>query len=159
MDIDAEGLDRVIERTKEEIARLTRGLASLEKARASLEEARQVLRVLSDHLPLSNGVKKREHEEHRAPQFEPRIIRNEPPEGHDLAGKTLLEVADILFEENENRPLSPDEIVTDALSRGYRSTHPKNKENDPTKLARSVRLMMERRPDKYEHADGRFHPK
>jgi hypothetical protein len=152
MDTDAEDLDLAIEKTKEEIARLTRGLASL-------EEARRFLRTLSDRLPLSNGTKKREHEEYRAPQFEPRIVRDELTEGHDLAGKTLLEVADILFEENDSKPLSPNEIVEQALSRGYRSTHPKNKENDPAKLVRSARIMMERRPDKYEFADGRFRPK
>jgi hypothetical protein len=149
VDIDSESLDLAIAKTKEEIARLEQGLSSLEKAK-------EFLRAHPNLMPSSNGTKRREHTERDAQQAELRLERPQSAGAYDLSGKTLLEAADVLFDENGNAPLDPDDIAMNALSRGYRSMHPKNKENDPAKLARSVRLMMKRYPKKYEQKEGKY---
>ncbi len=156
MDIDSKNLDLAVAKIKEEISRWKQGLSSLEQGLSSLEEAREFLRVHPNLMSSSNGAKKRRRTERHAHQPGPQLERGGPTVGNDLAGKTMLEAADVLFSENGNEQLSPEDIVEDALSRGYRSTHPKNRENDPAKLARSIRLMMDRHPEKYERNEGKY---
>jgi hypothetical protein len=149
MDFNPGDLDLAIARTREEIDRLTHGLATLEEAR----------RFLRDHpslLPSPDGTRKRVRTEQPVGRFELKSEESNPVREGDLAGKTLLDAADVLLGENHNEPLSSQEIASHAISRGYRSTHPKNKDNDPAKIARSLRLMMERHPDRYENEGGKF---
>jgi hypothetical protein len=143
MQIDPEIFETAIANTKDEIDRLKQGLATLEKAF-------EFLRDHPEFLPSSNGRGRRAIPERRPiqPAIQSEKIRT--AEGHDLAGKTLIEAANMLLAEGDNALMSVEDIIDRALSRGYRSTHPRNKENDPTKLIRSLRMMMARLPNEYE---------
>lgn len=59
-----------------------------------------------------------------------------------------------IFRGNGNAWMTAEDLSTEAILRGYRSTHSRNPENDPEKIRVSFRVILKREKEVFEQ-DGR----
>jgi hypothetical protein len=149
--INIDNIESAISETEAEIARLNRALAALREAAAFLRERAASHAEGSDVMGEGRGVSANIPGSDTGPV---RGARN------DLAGMTLVDAAARILEdatvEGREKGLEAAEIASRALRRGYRSTSFRNPENDPRKIATSIRVMLGRMPDRFVITEGRI---